>query len=202
MRVLVVEDDARIASDVSRALEGSGYVVEVVINGEDAWFKGDTEDYGAVILDLGLPGMDGLAVLKRWRANERHVPVLILTARGRGRWHRCRRRRLPAQAVPDRGAARASPFNRAALVGAPIFGDQCGRDRAGRAADEGDPPRHTRLAVSAGIPFGRPPAAQPRTSGVAARVGRERLWARRRPRSEHARGARRPRAQEAGGGRD
>jgi DNA-binding response OmpR family regulator len=82
MRVLVVEDDARIASDVSRALRASGYIVEVVTNGEDAWFKGDTEDYGAVVLDLGLPGMDGLAVLKRWRANERHMPVLILTARG------------------------------------------------------------------------------------------------------------------------
>ena len=82
MRVLVVEDDARIASDVSRALRASGYVVEVATNGEDAWFKGDTEDYGAVILDLGLPGKDGLAVLKRWRANERHMPVLILTARG------------------------------------------------------------------------------------------------------------------------
>lgn len=60
----------------------SGYVVETVANGEDAWFLGDTEDYGAVILDLGLPGMDGLAVLKRWRANGRHMPVLILTARG------------------------------------------------------------------------------------------------------------------------
>lgn len=82
MRVLVVEDDARIASDISRALQASGYVAEVVTNGEDAWFKGDTEDYGAVILDLGLPGMDGLAVLKRWRANERDMPVLILTARG------------------------------------------------------------------------------------------------------------------------
>ena len=82
MRVLVVEDDARIASDVSRTLEASGYVVEIVANGEDAWFRGDTEDYGAVILDLGLPGMDGLAVLKRWRANGRHMPVLILTARG------------------------------------------------------------------------------------------------------------------------
>jgi len=82
MRVLVVEDDARIASDVSRALRASGYIVEVVTDGEDAWFKGDTEDYGAVVLDLGLPGMDGLAVLKRWRANERHMPVLILTARG------------------------------------------------------------------------------------------------------------------------
>lgn len=82
MRVLVVEDDRRIASDVSRALEASGYVVETVANGEDAWFLGDTEDFGAVILDLGLPGMDGLAVLKRWRANGRLMPVLILTARG------------------------------------------------------------------------------------------------------------------------
>ncbi|MGN6410129.1 MAG: response regulator transcription factor [Nitrobacter sp.] len=82
MRVLVVEDDQRIATDVSRTLEASGYVVETVANGEDAWFLGDTEDYGAVILDLGLPGMDGLAVLKRWRANGRHIPVLVLTARG------------------------------------------------------------------------------------------------------------------------
>jgi DNA-binding response OmpR family regulator len=82
MRVLVVEDDPRIASDVSRALKASGYVAETVASGEDAWFCGDTEDYGAVILDLGLPGMDGLAVLKRWRANGRHMPVLILTARG------------------------------------------------------------------------------------------------------------------------
>ncbi|MEH6952922.1 response regulator transcription factor (plasmid) [Nitrobacter sp. NHB1] len=82
MRVLVVEDDQRIATDVSCALEASGYVVETVTNGEDAWFLGDTEDYGAIILDLGLPGMDGLAVLKRWRANGRHIPVLVLTARG------------------------------------------------------------------------------------------------------------------------
>ncbi len=82
MRVLVVEDDQRIASDVSRMLETSGYVVETVANGEDAWFLGDTENYGAIILDLGLPGIDGLAVLKRWRANGRYMPVLILTARG------------------------------------------------------------------------------------------------------------------------
>ena len=80
MRVLVVEDDPRIASDVSSTLEASGY--ETVANGEDAWFLGDTEDYGAVILDLGLPRMDGLPILKRWRANGRHMPVLILTARG------------------------------------------------------------------------------------------------------------------------
>ena len=70
MRVLVVEDDRRIAADISRALQGGGYVAETVQDGEEAWFRGDTEDYGAIILDLGLPKMDGLAVLKRWRANE------------------------------------------------------------------------------------------------------------------------------------
>ncbi|WP_128925326.1 response regulator transcription factor [Bradyrhizobium guangxiense] len=82
MRLLLVEDDRRIAADVEMALHAAGYVVETVRNGEEAWFRGDTEDYGAVILDLGLPGMDGLAVLKRWRANGRSMPVLILTARG------------------------------------------------------------------------------------------------------------------------
>lgn len=82
MRLLLVEDDRRISADVERALSAAGYVVETVRNGEDAWFRGDTEDYGAIVLDLGLPGMDGLAVLKRWRANGRAMPVLILTARG------------------------------------------------------------------------------------------------------------------------
>lgn len=82
MRLLLVEDDRRIASDIESALAAAGYVVETVRDGEEAWFQGDTEDYGAVILDLGLPGMDGLAVLKRWRSNDRHMPVLILTARG------------------------------------------------------------------------------------------------------------------------
>src|SRR5512135_125316 len=81
MRVLLVEDDRRIAADVSQALQASGYVVETVGDGEEAWFRGDTEDYGAIILDLGLPKMDGLSVLKRWRAAGRRMPVLILTAR-------------------------------------------------------------------------------------------------------------------------
>jgi two-component system OmpR family response regulator len=82
MRVLLVEDDRRIAADIVHTLEASGYVVETVTDGEEAWFRGDTEDYGAVILDLGLPTMDGLFVLKRWRASGRRMPVLILTARG------------------------------------------------------------------------------------------------------------------------
>src|SRR6516165_6769432 len=82
MRLLLVEDDRRIATDVARTLEAAGYLIETVRDGEEAWFRGDTEDYGAIILDLGLPGMDGLTVLKRWRANGRQTPVLILTARG------------------------------------------------------------------------------------------------------------------------
>lgn len=82
MRLLLVEDDRRISADVKAALEAAGYVVETVRDGEEAWFRGDTEDYSAIILDLGLPKMDGLSVLKRWRANGRRTPVLILTARG------------------------------------------------------------------------------------------------------------------------
>lgn len=81
MRVLLVEDDDRIARDVTKALTASGYVIDRVADGEEAWFKGDTEDYAAVVLDLGLPRMDGLAVLKRWRANGRSMPILVLTAR-------------------------------------------------------------------------------------------------------------------------
>jgi DNA-binding response OmpR family regulator len=82
MRVLVVEDDPRIAGDVTETLTGAGYVVDRESDGEEAWFKGDTEDYAAVILDLGLPRMDGLAILKKWRAAGRGFPILVLTARG------------------------------------------------------------------------------------------------------------------------
>jgi DNA-binding response OmpR family regulator len=82
MRILLVEDDARIARKVRAMLEEEGYVVNLVADGEAAWFQGDTEDYDLAVLDLGLPRMDGLAVLKKWRAAERNFPVLILTARG------------------------------------------------------------------------------------------------------------------------
>lgn len=82
MRVLLVEDDARIRDDIAATLNEAGYVVETESDGEEAWFLGDTENYGAVILDLGLPSMDGLAILKRWRLNDRNFPVLVLTARG------------------------------------------------------------------------------------------------------------------------
>jgi DNA-binding response OmpR family regulator len=82
MRALAVEDDPRIATDLCAALNAAGFRVEVARDGEAAWFLGDTEDFDLVVLDLGLPRLDGLAVLKRWRANGRDMPVLVLTARG------------------------------------------------------------------------------------------------------------------------
>ncbi|MDY0871446.1 response regulator transcription factor [Dongia rigui] len=82
MKILLVEDDIRIAAEVAEALVGAGYIVDAVKDGEEAWFKGDTEEYDAVVLDLGLPGMDGLSILKKWRANDRRFPILILSARG------------------------------------------------------------------------------------------------------------------------
>lgn len=82
MRVLVVEDEPKIAREIATVLRASGMAVDVVDDGEEAWFRGDTEEYDAVVLDLGLPKLDGLTVLKRWRANRRTFPVLILTARG------------------------------------------------------------------------------------------------------------------------
>jgi DNA-binding response OmpR family regulator len=85
MRILLVEDDARLAQGITTALTDAGFVVDAERDGEAAWFKGDTETYAAVILDLGLPSLDGLSVLRKWRANGQRVPVLILTARGD--WH-------------------------------------------------------------------------------------------------------------------
>ena len=82
MKVLVAEDEPRIAADVSGALKAAGMAVDLATDGEDAWFKGDTESYDAAILDLGLPKIDGLTVLKRWRAAGHRFPVLVLTARG------------------------------------------------------------------------------------------------------------------------
>jgi len=82
MRILIVEDEPRICAAIKTALTAAGYACEVSGDGEDAWFRGDTEAYDIIILDLGLPKMDGLTVLKRWRAAGRNMPVLVLTARG------------------------------------------------------------------------------------------------------------------------
>lgn len=81
MRILVVEDEPRIAADIRRGLEAANYAVDTVADGKEAWFKGETEDYDAIILDLGLPKLDGLSVLRRLREAGIATPVLVLTAR-------------------------------------------------------------------------------------------------------------------------
>lgn len=82
MRVLVVEDEAAVADNIKTGLERAGFAVDLATDGENAWFIGDTEEFSAAILDLGLPKLDGLSVLKRWRHAGRSMPVIILTARG------------------------------------------------------------------------------------------------------------------------
>ncbi len=81
MRILVVEDEPRIAADIRSGLEGANYAVDTASDGEDAWFRGETEDYDAIVLDLGLPRLDGLSVLRKLRSAGIATPVLILTAR-------------------------------------------------------------------------------------------------------------------------
>ncbi|WP_029075508.1 response regulator transcription factor [Kaistia adipata] len=83
MRILVVEDDPDLNRQLSEALKTAGYVVDSARDGEDGHFLGDTEPYDAVVLDIGLPRMDGISVLEAWRRAGRNMPVLILTARDR-----------------------------------------------------------------------------------------------------------------------
>ncbi|MHA6297419.1 response regulator transcription factor [Devosia sp. CAU 1758] len=82
MRILLCEDDIQIGQSIQEALEKSGFRVEREADGEAALFRGESESFDAVVLDLGLPQMDGLTVLKRWRRAGLTMPVLILTARG------------------------------------------------------------------------------------------------------------------------
>jgi two-component system OmpR family response regulator len=83
MRVLVVEDDKNLREQLAGALTDAGYTVDTADNGEDGQFMGETEPYDLAILDLGLPKVDGLSVLKAWRKEGRSMPVLILSARDR-----------------------------------------------------------------------------------------------------------------------
>lgn len=83
MRLLVVEDEPDLNRQLVDALVDAGYVVDAALDGEEGHFLGDTEAYDAVILDLGLPGLDGISILEQWRRNHRDMPVLILTARDR-----------------------------------------------------------------------------------------------------------------------
>lgn len=81
MRILLAEDEPRIATDVAGSLAAAGYLVDHESDGETIWFRGGTENYDLIVLDLGLPRLDGLTILKRWRAEGRTTPILILTAR-------------------------------------------------------------------------------------------------------------------------
>jgi two-component system OmpR family response regulator len=85
MRVLVVEDEARLSKQLATALGQAGYAVDCAADGERADFLAQTERYDAVVLDLGLPRVDGLTLLRRWRDGGLAMPVLVLTARGS--WH-------------------------------------------------------------------------------------------------------------------
>ena len=81
MRILIVEDEPNLGKQLKSTLEGAGYAVDLSVDGEDGHYMGSTENYDAVILDLGLPEIDGLTVLDRWRKEGRKFPVLVLTAR-------------------------------------------------------------------------------------------------------------------------
>jgi len=83
VRILIVEDDKDINRQLANALTEAGYVVDKAFDGAEGQFLGETEPYDAVVLDMGLPTLDGIAVLQSWRAAGRTMPVLILTARDR-----------------------------------------------------------------------------------------------------------------------
>ncbi|MDR2839465.1 MAG: response regulator transcription factor [Azonexus sp.] len=85
MRILIVEDEPTLRQQLERSIMDAGYVADAVDNGRDALHLGKEEPFDAAILDLGLPLLDGLSVLRQWRAAGRNLPVLILTARGE--WH-------------------------------------------------------------------------------------------------------------------
>ena len=81
MRILVIEDEPEVLAQIGEELTRAGYVTDLVADGEEGWFKGETESYAAIILDLGLPRLDGLSIVRRWRASGVKTPVLMVTAR-------------------------------------------------------------------------------------------------------------------------
>lgn len=81
MRILVIEDDPNLNRQIATALREANYTVDVAFDGEEGQYLGETEPYDAIVLDLGLPNLDGVSILKSWRGAQRTMPVLILTAR-------------------------------------------------------------------------------------------------------------------------
>lgn len=82
MKILIVEDNDKVAESLAQSLQANGYLCEIARDGDEGWFRGSTESYAAIILDLGLPKVDGLTILKRWRDEGIKTPILILSARG------------------------------------------------------------------------------------------------------------------------
>src|SRR3990167_672315 len=82
MRVLIVEDEHKIANSVKRGLEQEGFAVDVIYDGTEGYDMASTEEYDAIILDLMLPGMDGVTLCKKLREEKNHTPILMLTAKG------------------------------------------------------------------------------------------------------------------------
>ena len=103
MRILVVEDEVKLASLIRRGLREEGLLADVAIKGEDALWMAGSSEYDVIVLDVMLPGIDGLETCRRLRADGVRTPILMLTARGDGgrpdRGLECRRRRLSDQAV-------------------------------------------------------------------------------------------------------
>src|SRR6266516_7001339 len=85
MRILVVEDEASLAKQLTSSIAEAGYAVDHAADGERADFLAQTEQYDAMLLDLGLPKIDGLTLLRKWRDAGLVTPVIVLTARGS--WH-------------------------------------------------------------------------------------------------------------------
>ncbi len=154
MRILLVEDDPDLSRQLKQALGDAGYAVDHAPDGEEAHFLGETEPYDAIVLDLGLPKIDGVSVLERWRRDGRsHAgadPDRPRRLEREGGGVRRRRRRLSDQALPHRGAAGA-PARPAAPLGrprgaAPRPAARLRLDpRAARATVNGEPLRLTSL---------------------------------------------------------
>ena len=191
MRILVGEDEARIAAGGETALRASGYAVDVVGDGEEAWFRGDTEDYDAVVLDLGLPKLDGLTLLKRWRAAGRAMPILVLTARGLADWVEGT---TPAPTTTCRSRSRwtsSSPGCGRSSAGPPAGPAGARRRAAARHAPDAVTLGASGVAVAARVPPHRLSHASRRARRPRIRARRAPLRPRPRPRSQRHRGDRR-----------
>jgi two-component system OmpR family response regulator len=82
VKILIVEDNEKVAENLGHTLRDNGFLCEFSNDGEDGWFKGSTETYAAIVLDLGLPKIDGMTVLRRWRSEGVKTPIMVLSARG------------------------------------------------------------------------------------------------------------------------